>query len=300
MCAALATVLWLEHPTLRRTLAVLALSVVAYLTRAQAVALLPALLTAPFLVAGRRALREFRWLYGLVGGVALGVLAIQGARGRSPLGVLGAYEAAGHSHYSVHKVVTYFVYHVAELDLSLGVFPFAALVLLALVLRRPRPEDAHLRRRGGLAVVLARARGRGVRLGQHRAPARRGAEHVLRLAAPADRAAGLDRARRSQIARARGGGRRCRCGAACGASLLDADQPELGLRHADDPRDLGAAALAVLARRDPGRRGGRGVRGGAALPRDAAAIRSRPARARARVLRPSRRSRSRASTGTPR
>jgi hypothetical protein len=132
MCAALATVLWLEQPTFKRTVVVLALSVIAYLTRAQAAALLPALLTAPFLVSGRRALREFRWLYGFVGGVAVGVLAIQGIRGRSPLGVLGAYEAAGHSHYSIHKVVTYFVYHVAELDLSLGVFPFAALVVLAL------------------------------------------------------------------------------------------------------------------------------------------------------------------------
>jgi 4-amino-4-deoxy-L-arabinose transferase-like glycosyltransferase len=135
-CAALAMVLWLEQPTLRRTLVTLALFAVAYLTRAQAVAILPALLTAPFLVAGRKALREFRYLFGLVGGAAIGVIVVQAARGRSPLGVLGAYEAAGHSHYHVTKVAKYFLYHVAELDLSLGVFPLAALILLGLVLHR--------------------------------------------------------------------------------------------------------------------------------------------------------------------
>ena len=51
LCAALAMVLWLERPTPLRTAIVLGVCLVAYLTRQQAVALLPALLTAPLLVA---------------------------------------------------------------------------------------------------------------------------------------------------------------------------------------------------------------------------------------------------------
>ena len=135
-CTALVMVLWLEQPTIRRTLALLALFAVAYLTRAQAIAILPAILTAPFLVAGKRALRQYRSMYGLLGGAALVVLLAQGVRGRSPLGVLGAYETASHSHYVVTEVARYFVYHLALLDLSLGVVPFAALILLALVITR--------------------------------------------------------------------------------------------------------------------------------------------------------------------
>jgi dolichyl-phosphate-mannose-protein mannosyltransferase len=135
MCAALATVLWLERPTLTRTLILLGICALAFLTRAQALALLPAILTAPFLVAGTRAWRDYRLLYGIAGATALGVVVVQAVRGASPLGVLGAYEAAGREHYEVGKVARYFLYHVAELDLSLGVFPLAALLLLALGLR---------------------------------------------------------------------------------------------------------------------------------------------------------------------
>ena len=134
--AALATVLWLERPTTWRTVALLAVCAVAFLTRAQALALLPAILTAPFLVSGRRALREYRLLYAIAAAVAAVVVVVQAARGASPLGVLGAYEAAGHASYGAGKVAKYFLYHVAELDLSLGVFPFAALLLLAFTLPR--------------------------------------------------------------------------------------------------------------------------------------------------------------------
>ena len=134
--AALVVVLWLERPTAARTLAVLGICLVAFLVRAQAVALLPALLTAPLLVDGRRAFRRYRIMYGLCVAGALGVLVLQVARGASPLGVLGAYEVAGEAHYSVREVAKWFVYHVAELDLALGVIPFAAMILLAV--RMPR------------------------------------------------------------------------------------------------------------------------------------------------------------------
>jgi hypothetical protein len=142
---ALTMVLWLERPTVLWTVLLIAACVLAYLTRTQAIALLPAVLTAPLLLSGRRAFREYRLLYGLAGAGVLLVVVVQAARGASPLGVLGAYEAARNSHYSVGEVARWFLDHVAELDLSLGVLPFAAFVLLALVSRRlQRPDRVFL------------------------------------------------------------------------------------------------------------------------------------------------------------
>ncbi len=141
LCAALAMVLWLERPTPLRTAIVLGASLVAYLTRQQAVALLPALLTAPLLLAGRAAFRRYALLYGVAAAGFLGVLVLQVARGRSPLGIFGAYEVAGRADYSVGEVAKWFVYHVGELSLALGVIPFAALILLALMPRQLTERD---------------------------------------------------------------------------------------------------------------------------------------------------------------
>jgi Dolichyl-phosphate-mannose-protein mannosyltransferase len=145
LLTALALVAWLERPTPWRTALVLGSALFAFLIRAEAAAVLPALATAPFLVSGRRALREFRLFYGLgAAGVVL-VVAVQTARGASPLGLLGAYEVASHSTYTAGEVSRWLAYHWEELDLSLGIVPFAALVLLALTMRaRPRAERAFL------------------------------------------------------------------------------------------------------------------------------------------------------------
>jgi Dolichyl-phosphate-mannose-protein mannosyltransferase len=145
LATALAIVVWLERPTVATTALVLGAALLCFLTRSQALALLPALLTAPLLVSGRRALREFRVMYGLCGvGVVL-VLVVQAIRGASPLGVLGAYETANSANYTVGEVSRWFLYHVGDLDLSLGIVPFAALLLLAFTARgRPRPERAFL------------------------------------------------------------------------------------------------------------------------------------------------------------
>jgi hypothetical protein len=145
LLAALAFVAWLERPTPWRTALLLAAALFAFLTRAEAAALAPAFLTAPFLVAGRRALREFRLFYGLAAAAAVLVVAVQAARGASPLGLLGAYEVASHSSYTAGGVARWFAYHWEELVLSLGVAPFAALLLLAATMRgRPRAERAFL------------------------------------------------------------------------------------------------------------------------------------------------------------
>jgi len=131
----LAFVVWLERPTTASTLLLLGLCLLAFMTRQQAIALVPALLTAPLLVAGREAFRRYSLMYWIVLGAALVVVVEQLARGRSVFGILGAYQIASTSNYSAGDVTRWFLYHVSELDLSLGVLPFAALLVLAFGLR---------------------------------------------------------------------------------------------------------------------------------------------------------------------
>jgi hypothetical protein len=141
VCVALVLVLTLERPTATRQLGLLALCVLAYETRQQALALFPAVLTAPLLLGPRRALSRFRVLYGTVAAVAAAVLVVEAARGVSPLGVLGAYETTGRRGYSIPVVAKWLLWHVSELDLYLGVVPLVAFVLLALAWRTLTPAE---------------------------------------------------------------------------------------------------------------------------------------------------------------
>jgi glycosyltransferase involved in cell wall biosynthesis len=137
-CVALALVLALERPTIQRQVVLLALCVLAFLTRSQAIVLIPAVATAPLLLAwlDRRRLRmlaDFRVLYGVLAVGTLGVLVVQLARGHSPYDVLGSYSVTGHATYRPDQVLKWLLFHVAELDLYLGFAPFAALLLLTFV-----------------------------------------------------------------------------------------------------------------------------------------------------------------------
>jgi glycosyltransferase involved in cell wall biosynthesis len=137
-CVALALVLMLERPTMWRQVLLLGLCVLAFLTRSQAIVLIPAVATAPLLLAwldhrGLRMLKDFRVLYGVLAAGVVGVLGIQLARGKSPYDVLGSYSVTGHADYHVGQVLKWLLYHVAELDLYLGILPFAALLLLTLI-----------------------------------------------------------------------------------------------------------------------------------------------------------------------
>jgi 4-amino-4-deoxy-L-arabinose transferase-like glycosyltransferase len=131
----LALVATLERPAGWRQVGLLALTGLAYLTRAQAVALVPALAVAPALLGlidrdRRMRLPAFVPLYAiLAGGAALALLATI-ARGRSPLDLLGAYRAATNTGYSATEIAKYALWHVAELDLYVGIVPFAALLAL--------------------------------------------------------------------------------------------------------------------------------------------------------------------------
>ena len=134
-CVALALVLALERPTIQRQLVLLGLCLLAFLTRSQAIVLIPAVATAPLVLAwlDRRRLRllaDFKALYGALFAALVAVLVVQLARGHSPYGVLGSYSVTGHATYRPGQVLKWLLYHVSELDLYLGIAPFAALLLL--------------------------------------------------------------------------------------------------------------------------------------------------------------------------
>jgi hypothetical protein len=136
LTAVLLLTLVLERPTAVRQTALFLVVGIAWATRVQAVALVPAILTAPLLLALFRredlrvALRRYLSLYvvALVGGL-VAVIA-QLARGRSASDLLGAYSIVGESDYDASDILRYFLYHVAELDLYLGVVPVAATIVL--------------------------------------------------------------------------------------------------------------------------------------------------------------------------
>jgi len=139
--AALALVLALERPTLWRSVVLLAICVLAFFTRAQAVALIPPILTAPLLLvffrrSGLRSLKAYWPLYAVTAVALIPSVLVQLVRGRSLSGLFGRYSFVGNEEYSVGSVAKWFVYHIAELDLYLGIVPFAALLLLVVLVRR--------------------------------------------------------------------------------------------------------------------------------------------------------------------
>jgi hypothetical protein len=141
LLAALALVACLQRPTVANQLLLLGAVALAYGVRAQALALVPAVVTAPLILAwagrrGWRSLGAYRVLWAVLGGGLVLFGAVQLARGGSPKAVLGAYETAGHQHYAVGAVAKWLLYHVAELDLYSGLVPFAALLVLAVLVRR--------------------------------------------------------------------------------------------------------------------------------------------------------------------
>lgn len=158
LAAVLALVLVLERPSPLRVLVLAAAVGVAFATRQQALALAPAILTAPLVLAAlrgrwRQTLRPFALAYGLVATLGVAVLAVQVARGRSLDDLLGAYAVVAEAErYDLGRSLSFLLYHWAELALYLGFVPVAAaLVLLA----RPRALDARLQELLAAAVTTA-------------------------------------------------------------------------------------------------------------------------------------------------
>jgi hypothetical protein len=133
---------YLERPRWPDLLGLLAAIAVAFATRAQALAFVPAVATAPLVLAwlqrNARALRAFVPLYAVLAAASVLVLGVQAVRGRSPSDLLGAYSIVGEGGYDAGSVLRFWLWHLEELDLYSGVVPFAALLLL-LVARRDLP-----------------------------------------------------------------------------------------------------------------------------------------------------------------
>ena len=152
LLVAWALVRMLERPTRAAQLLVLALAAGAVLIRVQAVALLLAVLTAPLLL--RRGLRSYTLLYGIAVG---GACAPRRSRSSRAGGRSRACSARTRS--SERRVTTsarcarFLLWHAAELDLYLGVFPLVAFALLLVRARTLDPPlQALLAATGALSV----------------------------------------------------------------------------------------------------------------------------------------------------
>ena len=147
LLAALTLVWLLERPGAARYAVFFVALGLAYLTRAQAIVIAAAAVTAPGVLAlfrpgaMRATLWGYRWLYATFAAGALLVAAAQVARGQPLSSVLGSYSVVGDVHYDLRTVLHFVVYHVAELDLYLGIIPFAAAIVLT---ARARSLDAPL------------------------------------------------------------------------------------------------------------------------------------------------------------
>ena len=131
LLAAWALLRVLERPTWWGTVGLYAVVVAAAATRIQAVAIVAAILTAPplFVLAQRRSLRELRAylpLYAIAAGAVVLAVAAEAARGKSPRALLGAYAVVGDQSYDVGQVLHFWLWHLEELDLYVGVAPVAA------------------------------------------------------------------------------------------------------------------------------------------------------------------------------
>jgi hypothetical protein len=132
----LVLVLVLERPSALRVVLLFALLGLAYSTRVQAVALVPAALLAPFVLAifSRRSIgstiSRFRWLYGIVAGLVLVALVGLVASGRTPKDLLGAYSPVGDREYDLAETLRFVWWHLAELSLYVLVIPLAATIVL--------------------------------------------------------------------------------------------------------------------------------------------------------------------------
>ncbi len=132
LLVALVLVVVLERPTPLLVVALYALVGLAFATRVQAVAIVPAVLLAPLVLAvfqrrGFRAtLSRFGWLYGIAAAGAVAVLVVQLATGN----LLGAYSAVQDRSYDIVDALQYLWWHVAELALYVLVVPLAATIVL--------------------------------------------------------------------------------------------------------------------------------------------------------------------------
>jgi hypothetical protein len=166
----LALVRALERPTALRQVVVVALIVAAVVTKIQAVTLVPAMVTAiaitvllDALEPGRAGVVDGLWrgvirfwpTWGLIA-LAIPIAALRQALRDQPLEeLLGAYAGVNDQSYTVTGVAHWALYHLAELDIFLGIFPFAAFVLMSLWGLRPSaPREFRILSAVGIGTVV--------------------------------------------------------------------------------------------------------------------------------------------------
>ena len=156
LLAVLAFIAALERPSVPRQVASFATIALAYSIRAQAIVFVPTLvmsIVAYCLLEARASpeglrlrpvlhrLDAYRATWLVLAGSAVLLVGSQAARHKSPASLLGAYQGLVTSKYTVGTVARWVFYHLAELDLYLGVMPFAALVVVAVVALRRRTDS---------------------------------------------------------------------------------------------------------------------------------------------------------------
>ena len=150
LLVAWATLVALERPRWRSAALVAVTLGLALATRSQAVSLAAGILSAPFVLAivegsGFARIRASWRLYALFGATALVVVVGQVLRGQSLQALLGAYAVVGDRSYDAGAVLRFWLWHVEELTLYLGVVPVVAtLVLLGRSRKLPARLQEHL------------------------------------------------------------------------------------------------------------------------------------------------------------
>lgn len=147
----------IEEPTLRRQAILVGAVAVACATRLQAIALVPALLTALALAAwfGRdaRLIRRFVPTLAGLGAVALAWAVFRLHEGGPWTKLLGSYEAATSAPWEPLKITRFVLYHLADTLLLVAAVPLCALVLLTLEAAAGR--EARREVRAFLAVAVS-------------------------------------------------------------------------------------------------------------------------------------------------
>ncbi len=146
---AFGVVRWVDRPTAGRLAAVVALLAVALATRSQALGFVPAIATAPLVAVALRGrvagLRAYAPLWVGLAIVAVGVVVLQSARGRSPLDLLGNYSVVGERTYHPVAILRGWAWHLELLTVYLLLVPVAVLAILVARARRlPGALVAHL------------------------------------------------------------------------------------------------------------------------------------------------------------
>ncbi len=170
--AILLIILTLQRPTLLRQIAVFAAAGLCYEVRAQGAVVVPALLASVVLFVvldgvhadpGERLRRVWRgiiafiptWIIVAAGTAA--VVVVQRSRGASFSSLLGAYSITveDRGRYQIKPIMTWFVAHIAELDLWLGILPFIALlVLIGVGLTKKSARDERIFACAVIPVIL--------------------------------------------------------------------------------------------------------------------------------------------------